>query len=193
MGYLAVHHIEQKSVWIAGILITDYRCMPIHFCHTAEICPNPLQRIIWGDSLLSYIGNDVVVKDIFTGISPRPDILFLAADDVPLFSKIGETLIANEIPIAFLRTETASEAQTDQMLGSRSFVNQTLTVGSEDIMGREFEIYNPRGGVSKAFAYTVRQEMTESVAAVVHEIGKSANVVTPLDRVKQVLYAVSQK
>lgn len=74
IGYLSVKKIDDK--YIGGLLIVDESGIPYEFKYTDPIVPTPLQRILYGKSLESYLNSEVIAKSLLKKIENKPEIVF---------------------------------------------------------------------------------------------------------------------
>lgn len=74
IGYLSVKKIDDK--YIGGLLIVDESGIPYEFKYTDPIAPTPLQRILYGKSLESYLNSEVIAKSLLKKIENKPEIVF---------------------------------------------------------------------------------------------------------------------
>ncbi len=74
IGYLSVKKMDEK--YVGGLLIIDESGIPHEFKYTDPITPTPLQRILYGKSLESYLNTEVIAKSLLKKVENRPEIVF---------------------------------------------------------------------------------------------------------------------
>jgi hypothetical protein len=85
-GFLTLHETE-KAGYTGSFLITDFKGIPIEFRCTHPLKPDAVQRSLYGESLLSYIGVEICGKPLIDAMKKKPKLLFV---DKPFLLKLDE-------------------------------------------------------------------------------------------------------
>lgn len=101
IGYLSVRKIDDK--YVGGILIVDESGIPYEFKYTDPIVPTPLQKILYGKSLESYLNTEVIAKSLLKKIENKPEVVFV---DNSVLTSISENV--------FFAIQTVSSSEIDQ-------------------------------------------------------------------------------
>ncbi|HEY8541649.1 MAG TPA: hypothetical protein VIL29_04650 [Pseudothermotoga sp.] len=103
IGYLSVRKIDDK--YVGGILIVDESGIPYEFKYTDPIIPTPLQKILYGKSLESYLNTEVIAKSLLKKIENKPEVVFV---DNSVLTSISENVF-------FAIQTVSSSEQIDQL------------------------------------------------------------------------------
>lgn len=85
-GFLTLHETE-KAGYTGSFLITDFKGIPIEFRCTHPLKPDTVQRSLYGEALLSYIGVEICGKPLIHAMKNKPKLLFV---DKPFLLKLEE-------------------------------------------------------------------------------------------------------
>jgi hypothetical protein len=104
-GFLTLHEIDDGG-YRGSVLITDFKGIPIEFRCTQPLTPDAVQRSLYGEALLAYIGVEICGKPLLHAVKTKPNLLFV---DKPFLLKLEEhapcpTFLVQE------RAEDATEA-----------------------------------------------------------------------------------
>jgi len=103
-GFLTLH--ESADAGFRGsVLITDFKGIPLEFRCTHPLTPDAVQRSLYGEALLAYLGVEICGKPLLRAVQTKPSILFV---DKPFLLTLAEhapcpTVLVQE------RTEDAAE------------------------------------------------------------------------------------
>ncbi len=103
IGFLTLHETE-KAEYIASFLITDFKGIPIEFRCTHPLKPDAVQRSLYGESLLAYIGVEACGKPLMKAMKNKPKLLFV---DKPFLLKLDEQA---PCPTIFVKEAEGEEA-----------------------------------------------------------------------------------
>ena len=99
VAYLGRCEFEEGKAFRGGILLVDGRGTPLEFRCTSPIRPNPVQRMLYGDSLEPYMLAELMAKPLLQNVSQSYDIVLV--DDV-LFLNMRQRC---ECPVLFVRRQ----------------------------------------------------------------------------------------
>jgi len=85
LGFLSYVQASGSNAGRGALLVTDDGTRPVEFRCTSPIKPNPLQRMLYGDTLRSYITVDLVGEPLLSAVQEKPVILLVRE---PLFLKL---------------------------------------------------------------------------------------------------------
>ena len=86
VGFLTLHETE-KAGYTGSFLITDFKGIPIEFRCTHPLKPDTVQRSLYGEALLSYIGVEICGKPLIHAVKNKPKLIFV---DKPFLLKLEE-------------------------------------------------------------------------------------------------------
>lgn len=110
IAHMGFRSFEQKEAYRGAILITDESTKPVEFRCTAPVRPTPLQRMLYGDSLLPHILIELIGLPLLTSIRERPGVI-LISDPAFLELRSKTKFIVIHLSPAGPRT-TGSQIQT---------------------------------------------------------------------------------
>jgi hypothetical protein len=85
-GFLTLHEIDDGG-YRGSVLITDFKGIPIEFRCTQPLTPDVVQRSLYGEALLAYIGVEICGKPLLRAVKTKPNLLFV---DKPFLLKLEE-------------------------------------------------------------------------------------------------------
>lgn len=74
LGYL---DLDKGSAYRGGILVTDEWGKPVEFRCTAPVRPNPVQRTLYGQTLLPHIAVELIGVPLLRTIQEKPELLVI--------------------------------------------------------------------------------------------------------------------
>ena len=77
LGFLSYVQASGSNAGRGALLVTDDGTRPVEFRCTSPIKPNPLQRMLYGDTLRSYITVDLVGEPLLSAVQEKPVILLV--------------------------------------------------------------------------------------------------------------------
>ena len=109
IAYMAFRAFDHNEAYRGAILITDESTKPVEFRCTAPVRPTPLQRMLYGDSLLPHILTELVGLPLLASIRERPKLLLIP--DMAFF----EIRTKTSLPVIHLsRAAVPTDASTIQ-------------------------------------------------------------------------------
>jgi hypothetical protein len=82
LAFLSYVEAQGAGSGRGALLVTDEATRPVEFRCTTSIQPNTLQRVLYGDTLRSYIAADLVGKPLLDAIQEKPSVILVRE---PLF------------------------------------------------------------------------------------------------------------
>lgn len=82
LAFLSYVEAQGAASGRGALLVTDDATRPVEFRCTTSIQPNTLQRVLYGDTLRSYIAADLVGKPLLDAIQEKPSVILVRE---PLF------------------------------------------------------------------------------------------------------------
>ena len=157
IGFLTLHEASSDD-YMGAYLITDFEGLPKEFRCTHSIKPDDVQKALYGDALLSYIGVELCGKPLIQSSKNRPRIIIV---DKSFLLKLSDH---SSYPVAFVNRvengdkltdieEYGSEYQIERMK-SNHYEDETLEIvkkkednpHSSELMKKlcyEFDIFEP--------------------------------------------------
>lgn len=170
IGFLAYVQDPGNGAGRGAILVTDEGTKPLEFRCTTPIRPNPLQRMLYGDTLRSYIAADLVGEPLLEAVQEKPSIVLVRE---PLFLKLH---LKGDAEIVCVRRQGAkiSEAITEDNGQSRS----------------EPALLNCSTGRFQPLTVTGRSEQSngfEEALEVLRRVFSNTDLLEPFDRIEKVV------
>jgi hypothetical protein len=85
LAFLTYVQGEGSGSGRGALLVTDDATRPLEFRCTSPIKPNPLQRMLYGETLRSYIAADLVGEPLLAAVQEKPFVILVKE---PLFLKL---------------------------------------------------------------------------------------------------------
>ena len=98
LGFLSFCETANKDGYLGAILVTNSQGVPQEFRCTHPVKPTNIQKPLYGDALIPYIGINLCGLPLLTAIQKKPNVL-LVRDDFLL----GLRRVNADIPLAFLQ------------------------------------------------------------------------------------------
>lgn len=77
LGFLTYVQAEDGNSGRGALLVTDEATRPLEFRCTTPIKPNPLQRMLYGQTLRSYIAADLVGEPLLKATEEKPFVVLV--------------------------------------------------------------------------------------------------------------------
>lgn len=77
IGFLALFPTAMPESYVGALLITDENGIPLEFKCTHSVKPTPMQKSLYGKSLLAHIGITLCGLPLLNSISNKPNILIV--------------------------------------------------------------------------------------------------------------------
>lgn len=160
-----------------AVLVTDDATRPLEFRCTTPIKPNALQRMLYGQTLRSYIAADLVGEPLLSAIQEKPYVVLVRE---PLFltlrSKTNHRMVClrrqgEQISAAI--GERQSGSQEPSLLSCTSGRFQPLTVTG--VAGHGGELETALEVLRPIFSETDLLEPFDRIAKVVAELERQEN------------------
>jgi len=85
LAFLTYVQGQANGVGRGALLVTDEATRPLEFRCTTPIQPNPLQRMLYGQTLRSYVAVDLVGAPLLGAVQEKPSLILVTE---PLFLKL---------------------------------------------------------------------------------------------------------
>ena len=86
LGYLLMS-MPLPNTYVGGLMVTDYRGLPVAFQYTEPIQPNSIQQILYGQVLSQYIKQEVILDTLIGNLQEELHCLLVSDDQL-----LGATL-----------------------------------------------------------------------------------------------------
>lgn len=77
LSFLSLFETVSNDGYMGCILVTDIKGIPKEFRCTYPVKPNLIQKVLYGDMLLPYIGVDVCGIPLFNSLKSNPHLTFV--------------------------------------------------------------------------------------------------------------------
>lgn len=117
--------------FVGGVLVTDFRTIPLEFTYVSPIRPTTMQRVLYGKTLDEYVMVDAISKKLIEGLAHKPDIVFVDNLNMLPCQRIFE------VPVAYIsklqQHESTKQISTVTFRGSEGSgfedsISQTISV-----------------------------------------------------------------
>lgn len=175
LGYMA-HHQSQQRAYYGGILVTDVRGVPKEFRHSEGIRPTRMQNSLYGDSLEASLGMDALAPALYAALTVKPDVLLIDKESRILFGSF-----------AHMHPPAALLVPLDDP--DKAFAEE-LALDGNLLDARDYDL---RGSNSeRVYAYIEEGSSGDNGARALAAAHKKANLMTPFQRIRQVLTEIAQ-
>ena len=126
IGFLTLHETDSDD-YLGAYLITDFEGLPKEFRCTHSITPDDVQKALYGDSLLSYIGVELCGKPLIQSSKNRPRIIII---DKSFLLKLSDH---SSYPVVFVnRVENGDDLSDVEEYGSEYQIERMESNHYED-------------------------------------------------------------
>src|SRR5258708_21460228 len=80
IAFLGYMELEKGSAYRGGILVADEWGKPLEFRCTAPVRPNPVQRTLYGETLMPHIAVELVGTPLLRTLEERPEVVVIQDD-----------------------------------------------------------------------------------------------------------------
>lgn len=113
IGYLGYHTFDDGEAYRGAILVTDEGSKPLEFRCTAPVRPTPLQRKLYGKSLLPHILTELIAAPLIASVREKPQMILISDDYFfDLRCKVAFPVIMVSASKAALRSKSAERSKT---------------------------------------------------------------------------------
>lgn len=170
IGFLTLHETEGTG-YIASFLITDFKGIPIEFRCTHPLKPDAVQRSLYGEGLLSYIGVEACGKPLIKAMRNKPKLLFV---DKPFLLKLDEQA---PYPTIFVKEAKGEEdSTTSESFGSEYHI---------EVIESGYNGFTPLEIVQKG-------EVTPKTRELIGQVYAEYNILESFDRIKNAVESLNQ-
>ena len=80
LSFLSIEKTENKNGYLGAILVTDTRGVPVEFRCTYPIKPTLIQKPLYGESFLPFIGSELCGKPLLDSLENKPGCIFVNSE-----------------------------------------------------------------------------------------------------------------
>ena len=170
IGFLTVRQLEDGS-YRAGLRVTDERGKPLELRATDALRPDRIQALVYGDTLVPTIAQDLCGQPLIDSLSERPDIIVVDHETfLPLHN--------DDRPVVYIR-RTGQELEVD--VGSNVDPQERR---SEEVLRPVAGKFEP---VVLEFARGIEDEARQLLRSKFARLFEAFDLVEPFDRVAKAL------
>src|SRR5271156_3836994 len=144
LAFLTYVQVDGNGSGRGALLVTDDATRPLEFRCTSPIKPNPLQRMLYGQTLRSYIAADLVGEPLLSATQEKPYVVLVKE---PLFLKLRSKIDVRMVCLrrqgeqisAVVSEEHGRSREEPSLLSCASGRFQPLTVTGPAGHAGEFE------------------------------------------------------
>lgn len=116
LAFLAYVQGQNGNSGRGALLVTDEATRPLEFRCTTAIQPNALQRILYGETLRSYIAADLVGEPLLDALQEKPSVVIVTE---PLFLRLRAKANARMVCLRRQGEQISTVAGEDERQGKR--------------------------------------------------------------------------
>lgn len=176
IGFLTVHELDQMT-YRAGLLVTDAKGKPLELRATEPLRPDRIQALMYGDTLVPTIAQELCGQPLIDSLRERPDII---AVDHEAFLPL-HTL---EQPVVYIRR---SGEELEIELGTAAETEEPHT---EEVLQPPAGRFQP---VVLEFASEVEDEQRNSLRAELARLFAVFDLLEPFARVSKALQMLQER
>lgn len=165
LGFLSMLETSSRDGYIAGLLITDLKGIPIEFRCTYPVKPTAIQRILYGDSLESYVGINLCASSLLKSVQNDPSILIVSK---PYLIEIRKT---TRFPVTYLKK-----------------AGETPEIGLPEL-GKKERIDSPMSKFNSVVAFC-HPDFSEDAVVIKEILEKSFHFLDPLEPFTRISKAI---
>ena len=165
IGFLSLYEIETSDTFVGSLLVTDNNGIPIEFKCTHAVKPTAIQKTLYGDKLIPYIGITLCGIPLINSISNKPEIICV---NVPF--------------ILDIRTEV----KTPTLLIRRA--GEVISLGSDNQTDNEkHRIEDDLGNFQPIIiqSHQDNKEEAKTYIPLINELFNNFDLIEPFDRMKK--------
>lgn len=175
IGFLKVMEITTGS-YIGAILVTNLASVPVEFRVTLPVKPTAIQKSLYGEAMIPYIGTELCGRQLLQNITHQLDLIFVSPDylvnirpnsDAPVLHirKQGDV-------IGIEASQNAGDGKLDKMQRDITPVSfQPVTLTTSPVFTDDFEV----------------------VQALVEEISNRFDLLEPFERIDRAIDVLSEQ
>jgi hypothetical protein len=77
IAFLDIVNLDNRQVYRGGALVTNLQTYPLEFRLTSPIRPTPLQTMLYGSALETYIFSELVAIPLLKSLKTKPDLVIV--------------------------------------------------------------------------------------------------------------------
>ncbi|MBZ4682943.1 MAG: hypothetical protein PWP46_264 [Fusobacteriaceae bacterium] len=156
--------IENRDSFISGILVVDEKGIPVEFKYTNEINPTKKQKLLYGNTLKTYLKEELMFKNLIISLENTIDVIIVESIEDFSLNKYAENKVV-----------VIRKTQETQLRDLKEF----QFVSKDELLYQYEEKENPIRVIFK-------EEFSEEIIEILNEI-KMENILEPIDRIEEVL------
>lgn len=187
------------QTYVGGLMVTDYRGMPVAFHYTEPIQPNKIQQILYGQSLSRYIRQEVMLGALLKGLNANYHCV-IVDDDHLLNVAVAERLGAPVVRVSDTQNvPRLGEAGTIAPYSERSESDFLLQPTPETNPIRVQTVSAQAAGSTKALPAEAGMETVSAsiipveISDILGPLAGEMDIVEPLRRIDKALEAICQE
>jgi hypothetical protein len=173
-GFLSYVQFDKGTAFRGGILITDANCKPVEFRCTSPVKPNPLQRTLYGQTMLPHIAVDLMGIPLLKSVQLKPSVVIIREE---LFFDVRSK---SDVPFIHLYRQNG-EIKT----GGEGVADRQKRVALDSVSGKFQPVV--------ISAHWQHQEDLESWREKLRELFGTTDLVEPFERLTKALEFVHQE
>jgi hypothetical protein len=111
IGFLGYREFENGDAFRGGILVADEWSKPLEFRCTAPVRPTPLQRTLYGKSLLPHILAELIGEPVINSLREKPQIILSSVEG---FFDLRHKLSVPLLAVRSLDSKADSEKKSER-------------------------------------------------------------------------------
>ncbi len=171
LGFFKLAPTLDEKGFIGAILVTDIYTKPVEFRVTFPVKPTPVQRTLYGASLVPHIGIELCGKPLYEMLQMPPDILFIEQDEF--------------LPLAeHVRSLVVRVRRVESLAGFIERDVQEVQLPSHD---KHYE------AIAAAFPSHYEATTVQTATTLLHELARQIDLLEPFDRIGRALQVLAEE
>lgn len=171
LGFFKLAQTLDEKGFIGAILVTDTYTKPLEFRVTFPVKPTPVQRTLYGASLIPHIGIELCGKPLYEVLENPPDILFIQQDDFLPLSERVRCLVVRVRPLESLSSLLEQDVQEVKLPS----------------LVQRYE------AIAAAFPTQYEPDTVQTATTVLRELSKQVDLLEPFERIEKALRALAEE
>lgn len=129
IGFLQIIQLSADS-YIGAILVTDVTSVPVEFRVTLPVKPTPIQKSLYGEAMIPYIGTELCGLQLLQNITHQLDLIFVSPEYMLEIRPKSDTPVLYIQPISTSKTpikDNDNELQWQWEFSAKDFQPVSLT------------------------------------------------------------------
>lgn len=173
LGFVSLYPTMAEDGYMGAVLITDLKGIPQEFWCTHPVKPNTIQKPLYGDTLIPFIGVKLCAQPLLQSVRQKPSLIIVNKDyllDVRTRDSVPVVYVRRAGDLLEVKTNDEGVSRERVRLDSTSGKFQPVMLVSNPDYGDDVRI--AKGLLDEAFVYLDPLEPFERVATALQVLSK---------------------